>query len=48
MWKNIMLEAWYNILYFPVGKWDVSGVFQRRYIINLVIFLIGSHNSKKI
>ena len=31
--KNITLVAWYKVLHFPVGKWVVSGIFHRRYII---------------
>ena len=37
--KNIRLVALYNILYFPVGKLVVSGVFHCRYIIKFVILL---------
>ena len=37
--KNIKLVARYKILYFPVGKRVVSGVFHVRYIIKWIMRL---------
>ena len=45
--KTITLVAWYKMLYFPVGKWVVSGVFHRRYIINNILWWIMITDGQK-